>query len=104
MRQGDPSSLFLFLVAVESPVSYINDSRAIQRIGIGKKQIKYPTYADDMTLTGKYSIQKALEYVQIFEKASGLRLHEDKTQGITKQTKSHAELLHINWNSRNLNI
>ena len=79
MRPGDPLSLFLFLVAVEPLVSYINDSPAIQGIEIGKNQIKYPSYADDMTLTliGKYSVQKAFEYVQIFEKVSSLCLYED---------------------------
>ena len=106
VRQGDPLSLFLFLVAVEPLVSYINDSSEIQGIEMGKNQIKCPSYADDMTLTliGKYSVQKAFEYVQIFEKASGLRLNEDKTQELTTQTKLHAELPRINWNNRNLNI
>ena len=82
VRQGDPISLFLFLVAVEPLVSYINDSSEIQGIEMGKNQIKCPSYADDMTLTliGKYSVHKAFECVQIFEKASGLRLNEDKTQ------------------------
>ena len=106
MRQGDPFSLFQFLVAVEPLVSYINDFPAIQGIGIGKNQIKSPSYADEMTLTliGKYSVQKAFECVQIFEQASNLCLNEDKPQGITTQTKSHAELPRINWNNRNLNI
>ena len=76
VRQRDPLSLFLFLVAVEPLVSYINDSPAIQ--GIGKNQIKCPSYADDLTLIGKYLVQKAFEYVQIFEKASGICLNEDK--------------------------
>ena len=106
VRQGDPLSLFLFFVAVGPLVSYINDSPAMQEIEIGKNQIKCSSYADDMTLTliGKYSVQKAVECVQIFEKASGLCLNEDKTQGLTTQTKLHAELPHINWNNRNLNI
>ena len=34
-----------------------------------------------LTLISKYLVQKAFEYVQIFEKASGLCLNEDKTQG-----------------------
>ena len=74
VRQGDPLSLFLFLVAVEPLISYINDSPEIQEIEIGKNPIKCPSYADDMTLTliGKCSVQRAFEYVQIFEKASGL--------------------------------
>ena len=31
-------------------------------------------------------------------------MNEDKTQGLTTQTKLHAELPRINWNNRNLNI
>ena len=106
VRQGHPLKLFLFFVAVEPLVSYINDSLAIQGIRIGKNQIKCPSYAEDMTLTliGKHSIQKAVEYVQIFEKTSGLCLNEDKTQGLTTQTKLRAELPRIDWNNRNLNI
>ena len=63
VRQGDPLSLFLFLVAVEPLVSYIDDVAAIRGIEIGKNQIKCPSYADDMTFTliGKYSVQKAFE-------------------------------------------
>ena len=57
-----------------------------------------------LTLIGKYSVQKAFEYVPIFEKASGLCLNEDKTQGLTTQTKLRAELPRINWNNRNLII
>ena len=34
----------------------------------------------------------------------GLCLNEDKAQGLTTQTKLHAELPRINWNNRNLNI
>ena len=70
VRQGDPLSLFLFLVAVKSLVSFINDSPEIQGIKMGKNQIKCPSYADDITLTliGKYSVQKAFEYVQISKK------------------------------------
>ena len=82
---------------MEQLVSYINDSPAIQGIEIDKNLIKCPSYADDMTLNliGKYSVQKAFEYVQIFEKASGLCLNEDKTQGLATQTKLHAELPRI---------
>ena len=101
VKQGDPISLFLFLVATQPLISYINDSPAVQRRGIGKNQIKYPSYADDMSLTliDKYSVRKAFEYAQIFEKASDLRLNEDKTQGIITQTKPHTELPCINWNN-----
>ena len=37
VRQGDPLSLFLFLLAIESMVAAINHSAAIQGLGVGKK-------------------------------------------------------------------
>ena len=91
---------------MESLVSYINDSPPMQGIEIGKNQIKCPSYADDMILTliGKYSVQKPLNMFKFSKKASDLRLNEDKTQGLTTQTESHAELPRINWKNRNLNI
>ena len=61
-------------------MSYINGSPAIQEIEISLTKIKYPSLADDITLTliGKYSVQKAYDYVRIFEKASGLCLYDNK--------------------------
>ena len=63
----------------------INHSAAIQGLGVGKNQnIKCPSYADYLTLTvrGKRFVAKAFELIKNFAKASGLKLNEQKTNGL----------------------
>ena len=51
---------------------------------LGRNEIKTPSYADDTTLTliGYQSVKNALGLIKIMEAASGLRINENKTQGI----------------------
>ena len=52
VRQGDPLSLFLFLLAVEPLVATINNDTRIEGLGKGRKRnVKCPSYADNLTLT-----------------------------------------------------
>ena len=49
---GDPLSLYLFLLAAELLVATINNNQNIEGLGKERKRnIKCPSYADDMTLT-----------------------------------------------------
>ena len=85
VRQGDPLSLYLFLLAVEPLVATINNDTRIEGLGKGRKQnVKCPSYADDLTLTlvGSPSACLVFEIIQRFSEATGLRLNMDKTIGM----------------------
>ena len=109
VRQGDPLSLFLFLLAAEPMVAAINHSTAIQGLGVGKYQnIKCPSYADDLTLTlrGKRSVGKAFELIENFAKASGLKLNKQKTNGlkIKNSNNRNTGLPSINWANKTIKV
>ena len=86
IRQGDPLSLYLFLLAVEPLVATINnDTRIEGRLGKGRKRnVKCLSYADDLTLTlvGSPSVCLAFEIIERFSEATGLKLNMEKTQGM----------------------
>ena len=78
VRQGDPLSLFLFLLAAEPLVATINNNQNIEGLGKGRRRnIKCPSSADDMTLTlfGSRSVVLAFEIIQNFSEATGLKLN-----------------------------
>ena len=59
-----PLSLYLFLLAVEPLVATINNDTRIEGLGKGRKRnVKCPSYADDLTLTlvGSPSVCLAFE-------------------------------------------
>ena len=66
VRQGDPLSLYLFLLAVEPLVASINNDTKIEGLRKGRKRnVKCPSYADDLTLTlvGSPSVCLAFEII-----------------------------------------
>ena len=85
VRQGDPLSLYLFLLAVEPLVATINNDTRIEGLGKGRKRnVKCPIYADDLTFTlvGSPSVCLAFEIIERFSEATGLKLNMEKTQGM----------------------
>ena len=63
IRQGDPLSLYLFLLAVEPLVSTINNDTKIEGLGKGlKRNVKCPSYADNLTLTLVGSLSVCLTF------------------------------------------
>ena len=85
VRQGDPFSLYLFLLAAEPLVVTINNNQNIEGLGKGlRRNIKCPSYADDITLAlfGSCSVVLAFEIIQNFSEATGLKLNIQKTQGM----------------------
>ena len=85
VRQGDPISLYLFLLAVEPLVATLNNDTKIEGLGKGRKRnVKCPSYADDLTLTliGSPSVCLAFEIIERFFETTGLKLNSEKTQGM----------------------
>ena len=75
---GDPLSLYLFLLAVEPLAVTINQQSEIEGLGKGRKRnIKCPSYTDDLTLTlvCSPSVCLAFEIIQRFSEATGLKLN-----------------------------
>ena len=108
VRQGDPLSLYLFLLSVEPMAAAINQTTAIQGLGVGKYQnIKCPSYADDLTLTlrSKRSVKKTFELIEKFAKASGLNLNKQKTNGLKINcSNQNTGLPTINWANKTIKV
>ena len=81
VRQGDPLSPYLFVIAIELLAHYIRIDENIKGIGFGKREIKQVLYADDITLFLKDmdSIHRVEKIFKDFESLSGLKINMDKT-------------------------
>ena len=108
VRQGEPLSLYLFLLAVEPLVATINNDTRIERFGKGRKRnVKCPSYIDDLTLTlvGSPSVCLAFEIIQRFSEATGLKLNMEKTQGMMDDSSCTDDRLpSINWQKQSIKI
>ena len=108
VRQGDPLSLYLFLLAVEPLVATINNDTRIEGLGKGRKRnVKCPSYADDLTLTlvGSPSVCLAFEIIERFSEATGLKLNMEKTQGMmVGSSYTDDRLPPINWRNESIKI
>ena len=86
VRQGDPLSPYLFVVAIESldlAIS-IQKNPVIRGIRIGNEETKLPQYADDMTavLSDINSAQALFDLLEVFKKPSRLMISTTKTEGM----------------------
>ena len=83
IRQGDPSSGYLFNIAVEVLTGLINKSNRIKGINISPtKEIRVSQYADDTILLldgSTASLRGALQELVKFSELSGLKVNLDKT-------------------------
>ena len=108
VRQRDPLSLYLFLLAVEPLVATTNNDTRIEGLGKERKRnVKCPSYADDLTVTlvGSPSVCLAFEIIQRFSEATGLKLNMEKTQGMMVGSScTDDRLLSINWQNEPIKI
>jgi len=84
VRQGDPLSPYLFIIAVEILAYAIKENKNITGIDIKCREIKLTQYADDLTLTLSdiKSVNETLHVLKLFGECSGLKINKDKTEAM----------------------
>ena len=83
IRQGCPLSAMLFSIAIEPLAELINNDNEIVGIGPeGGEKIKLLQYADDINITvnDEKDLNKVMQYVKIYERASGAKINKDKSE------------------------
>ena len=93
---------------MEPLVATINNDTRIEGLGKGRKRnVKCPSYADDLTLTlvGSPSVCLAFEIIERFSEATGLKLNMEKTQGMMVGSSCTDDRLpSINWQNESIKI
>jgi hypothetical protein len=84
VRQGDPPSPYLFVTAVEILAIAIRNQENIKGITIAGLETKLLQFADDTTavLSDLDSARALFGLLELFEKASGLKLNVTKTEAM----------------------
>ena len=82
VRQGDPLSPYLFIIAVEILAIKIWEGNNIQGFKIGQEIVKLSSFADDMTcfLKDNSSYSALFETLEFFGECSGLKVNHEKTR------------------------
>ena len=84
VRQGDPLSPYLFLLAVETLAIAVRENSGIKGITIEGEETKLLQYADDTTavLSDTVSARALFKLLDLFGNLSGLRVNSSKTEGM----------------------
>ena len=84
MRQGDPLSPYLFVMAIKTLAIAIRQNSEIKGINIGKEETKLLQYADDTiaTLSDKNSATALFKLLGFFKSVFGLMINCTKTEGM----------------------
>ena len=82
VRQGDPLSPYLFLLALETLAIKIREDCNVRGLKIGDEMIKMSLFADDMTciLIDKTSYTNLFRILNSFGECSGLKVNDEKTE------------------------
>ena len=101
VRQGDPLSGYLFIIAIEMLSQKIREIKDIKGITVGNTEIKMIQYVDDMTFVcaNAKSARKVFDILKQFERISGLKVNLDKTEGLWlgSQRDSNQRPFNIKW-------
>ena len=84
VRQGDPLSPYLFILAVKSLAISIRQNVDIKGIKIENHEVKLLQQADDTTaiLSDENSAKTLFEELEVFKNFSGLEINSSKTEGM----------------------
>ena len=82
VRQGDPLSPYLFIIALEILAERIRSDSKIQGFRIGEEMVKLSLFADDMTcfLRDGDSYITLFQVLECFGDCSGLKVNHEKTE------------------------
>ena len=83
VRQGCPLSGTLFIIAIELLAQIIRRSKEIKGITIDEhNEVKLSQYADNTTvlLSDVQSVSKLFDLLSLFERCSGLKLNQTKSE------------------------
>ncbi len=80
--QGETLSPFLFIFTINPLLNAIINDNNIKGIKVGNSRIKIMAYADDLVLISdnREDLERMLEHVRNYEKASNAKLNEKKSQ------------------------
>jgi len=103
VRQDDPLSLTIFILALNPLLTYIQENRYISPV---PNPTKYPpkltAYADDITLSisKPLSLKEVFKTITLLQKASGLQLSPTKSTGVSTNKKLKlSNDFNIHWHS-----
>ena len=85
VRQGDPSSPYLYLICAEVLSLMLRNNRMIKGITLNHKENLLTQFADDTTLSldgTEQSFTEAIKTISKFAEMSGLKMNRQKTQVI----------------------
>ena len=84
VRQGDPMSAYLSVVATEILTISLRSNEHVEGIKIDNDEIKILLYADDMTATlaNISSVETFMQILNDFERCSGLKMNISKTKAM----------------------
>ena len=84
VRQGDPLSPYLFIIAAEILATAIRNRSDIKGTKLGQNEFKLVQYADDLTVfvPDIESAKRVFELLDFFETCSGLRVNFSKTEAM----------------------
>ena len=82
VREGDPLSPYLFIIALEILAERIRSESKIQGFRVGEEMVKLSLFADDMTcfLRDGDSYITLFQVLECFGDCSGLKVNHEKTE------------------------